>query len=239
MISFLKESLDVHSNSFKKTFKTLAKRRLLGEPLSYITNRISFWDNDFFIDQRVLKPRIETEQIVSFVANIATKYLEQEVNILDIGCGCGAIGISSALLFKKPNLVLADVSTKALEVCQINTRLLGRHKYKIIQSDLWSKIPKTKFDIITANLPYLNSDISWDQSTNFEPHIALEGGSKDGLSLYRKFIKDIDKYSHSKTYVIIESDRWQQPALEKMMLSKGFELNWQDYFISAFCMTAY
>ncbi len=158
-----------------------------GKPWEYICNRAFFRDREFFVNENVLIPRIETEQIV----DIAKDNLDGIKNIVDVGTGSGCIIIS---LYKelgdKFNYIGIDVSKKAISVARQNDK---SGSIKFIQGDLLEKIDIDTPTLYIANLPYIPKDMyeKLDRSVkDFEPKIALLGGI-DGLKYYKELIKQI------------------------------------------------
>jgi len=165
-----------------------AVRRLLdGEPLAYITNKRSFFGSDFFIDQRVLVPRPETELLVE----LAIDWLKENPecrSVIDTGTGSGIIAISITNEIPDARVIAVDVSADALEVANINVRNHGlQNRITLKRSDLLDGVDEPA-DLIVANLPYIPSDAPEISTTlRHEPRLALDGG-EDGLRSIAKLI---------------------------------------------------
>jgi release factor glutamine methyltransferase len=189
-----------------KSFQDLVQRRASREPLVHLTGNREFYGLDIIITPDVLTPRIETEQMVDW----AIAYAPINSGLIDIGTGSGAIAL--AIAKHRPDLKVSatDVSNRELNIASQNAT---RHNANIelIESNLWSKVT-SKYETITANLPYLNSDADLMPEVKREPAVALFGGP-DGLGLYRQFFQDLPKHLSSRGYVFIESDPWQHEAL--------------------------
>lgn len=163
------------------------QRRLLGEPIQYIVGKVPFMDGTFNVDKSVLIPRSETELLVEH-AQIYLKRTPAET-VLDIGTGSGVLAISLALAFPNMRLIALDISSAALAVAQKNALLNGVEKQiSFVLGDMRNVDMGTQvFDAIVTNPPYIKSDeISClqDEVCNYEPRVALDGGS-DGLLFYR------------------------------------------------------
>lgn len=166
-------------------FSTLVDRRMAHEPVAYITNHCKFRGLDFFIDERVLVPRTETEPLVE----IAVEELPMGSSVIDVGTGCGEVAIS--IKNERPDLIVAgsDISKDALDVASINSEALGI-KVDWYESDLLSGIKK-EFNAVVANLPYLpttKKDSYEPEMIDHEPQVALWGGL-DGYDLIRRLLQ--------------------------------------------------
>lgn len=220
------------SSSETRLYKEHVSRRIDREPLCYITNHIEFYGRNFFVDKKVLAPRVETETIVENAIRFAPK----NSRLIDIGTGSGAIAISIALARPDLDITATEISTDALEVAKINAKNLGvDSKIKLIHSDLFSDI-RGKYETIVTNLPYVSSDNTNEMKpeVNKEPAVALYGGSGDGLDLYRKFYKQLPKHLSLNGKVYHESDPWQHNELKEFAKKLGLELTLDDYFILGF-----
>ena len=213
-------------------YKEHISRRTDREPLCYITNDIEFYGRNFFVDKRVLAPRVETETIVENVI----KYAPSNSRLIDIGTGSGAIAISIAISRPDLEITATEISAGALEVAKINAkRLRVDNKIKFIHSDLFSDV-SGKYETVVTNLPYVSYDNvdKMKPEVKNEPSIALYGGSGDGLDLYRKFYEQLPNYLSSKARVYHESDPWQHNALIELAQSVGLKPILEDYFILGF-----
>jgi len=220
---------DEINKAAQKLFKAQIARRAKLEPVSYLTNRKSFYKLDFFVDQRVLTPRPETEIAVEAALDIIESVLTRkgEMNYLDMGTGSGCIPIS--ILYHLPNgldkrlkITASDISKDALEVARVNARNFAMiSKIKLLQSDLFKRMDtKNKFDLITANLPYVPRNRKQltpeEKSIDYEPDVALYGG-ETGLDVYLNFFKQVGKFLTPKGQVIVEIDNGQAEAIHQMV----------------------
>ena len=168
-----------------ETFWQLIKRRLGGEPTAYITGHREFYGFDFYVDPNVLIPRPESELLVEKALNLAQNH--RVTTIAEIGTGCGAIAISLALNLPQTRIYATDISAPALKVALCNCQ---KHEVTnricLLQGDMLDPLPEP-VDLIVANLPYVKeSELSPTvHSANFEPLLALNGGS-DGLEKMRQ-----------------------------------------------------
>lgn len=157
-----------------------------GKPIAYLTHVKEFYGLPFYVDERVLIPRPETEILVDLVLKYAKN------SVLEIGTGSGAIACSVKKLRPDLKVLATDISKEALEVANKNCVQHGV-EVELIESDLLTKVPHERFDVLVANLPYIGTVLHAAIEENvgkFEPHLALFGG-EDGLDLYRRLFEQI------------------------------------------------
>ncbi len=202
------------------------------EPIQYKRGWIEFFKLKFKVTPDVLIPRPETELLVeevikfvtgsSLLVNSSTRKNETRVSsyehtILDLGTGSGAIAISLAKNLPNVNIIASEVSPKALEIAKLNAKfhqVEDRIEFKI--SDLLSSINSELLTlnselIIVTNLPYIPGyRIPYLDSSvkDFEPHVALDGGS-DGFDLYRKLFQQINEKGWKPKLILGEIDYTQ------------------------------
>lgn len=181
----------------------LLSRLKNGEPLPYLIGRQEFYELDFIVSPDVLIPRPETELLV----DKALEWLRahpQAGKALDIGTGSGCIPISLLMRHVDLKALGVDISEAALSVCaknravyQLETRLDLR------QSDLFEKVSE-KFDLITANLPYIPSKkLAGLTELRFEPSPALDGG-EDGLEVIRRMLEESAAFIKKPGLILLE-----------------------------------
>lgn len=158
---------------------------------------------------------------VADYGNSERKEYYENIKILDLCTGSGAIGISIAKYIDNCEVTLTDISNEALKIAtqncinilettichQQNTEKKDKNnKIQILQSDLFKKFDeKNKFDIIVSNPPYIRTDVikKLDKEVQKEPMIALDGG-KDGLKFYKKIIEEAYKFLNPNGYLCLE-----------------------------------
>ena len=175
-----------------------------GIPLQHITHRQEFMKMDFFVDENVLIPRSDTEILVEEVIKIAQKY--NSPRILDLCTGSGAIAVSLAKYMQESDITATDISKNALNIAKLNAKSNNvENKITFIESDLFDKIRKEKYDIIVSNPPYIKKEIinKLQKEVQNEPKIALDGGY-DGLDFYRKIINTSYEYLKYNGYLCLE-----------------------------------
>lgn len=200
----------------EKRFFSLCKRRLKYEPISYITNSKEFYGYKFFINENVLIPRPETEELIDLIKSYIKN---EEISICDIGGGSGNIGITLKKLYKNINMTIIDTSEKAIKVIKKNAlNILGTEdSIEIICTDALEYLPKNKFDIIVSNGPYISTidKKKLPKDVLFEPYIALFSGY-EGLDFYKKLINKLNIYLECKGKFFFEIGENQGKALIKI-----------------------
>ena len=159
-------------------------------PIDYLINKKKFYGKDFYVDENVLIPRPETEELVDWLIN-DNKDINDKKNVIDLCSGSGCIGISLDINNEYLNVTLSDVSTNALKVCEINKKNLNSN-VKIIQLDLNSTSKFNKeYDIIISNPPYISLDEinQIGKNVRYEPKIALFTPKDKPLHFYEKILE--------------------------------------------------
>ena len=184
-------------------------------PAQYIIGHTEFFGMQLKVDERVLIPRPETEELVEL---ILTENPETNLSVLDIGTGSGAIAL--ALVKNRPDwsVTAADISQDALDLARKNAEI---HNLNIFlkKSDCFSEI-SSKYDIIVSNPPYISRSDESEVGLNVlhsEPHLALFA-DEDGLAIYRRIAEDSKDYLNDggKIYLEIGYKQGQSvPALFK------------------------
>lgn len=205
-----------------------------GRPLAYILNRKEFFSLDFFVDERVLIPRPETEMLVEKVIEYLA-VVNHGFKILEVGTGSGNIAVSLAHYFREHQptlfhgLMAVDISEGALEVAQLNAASHGVDAYiDFFQSDLLEVVEEEYFDVIVANLPYIGESKNRFVSASaekYEPNVALFGG-ENGLSLYQRLFEELFAKQVRAGMIVGEFGFAQTADLEKL-LEQYFPGKWE------------
>lgn len=210
----------VDEETIEKYYKMLQKRNN-GYPLQYIVNSQEFMGLEFFVREGVLIPRPDTEILVEKIINIAKNKLikKEEINILDIGTGSGAIAISLAYYLRKAKVTAIDNSEISLEIAKINAEKHNIVNISINKGDLFNNLnAEEKFDIVVSNPPYIETDEIKKLQTEvsvYEPKEALDGG-KDGLKYYREIVKKFSEISREKGILGVEIGNKQKEKVIKI-----------------------
>ena len=212
---------EVNENE-KKVFLEKIERLRNYEPIQYILNRQEFMGFSFSVNENVLIPQPDTENLVEEVLHIADKLdkdINEEIRILDLCTGSGAIAISIAKLLGKKVLVYAsDISAEALKVAEENSMNNMVNIY-FFKSNLFEKISNLyKFDIIVSNPPYIETKKieNLPEEVKREPKIALDGG-EDGLKFYKEISKEAKKYLLENGYLAFEIGYNQREYVESIL----------------------
>jgi len=191
-------------------------RRCKREPLQYIFKKAYFRNICLKVGEGVLIPRPETEILVE----LALKLLPNKGSLCDIGTGSGAISISIACEKKDCKIWGLDISNKALEYAKFNKKKYQLENLTLCQSDLFNTVKNLKFDIITANLPYISEEEykTLDcEVCNFEPKLALTADN-NGLSIIEKVANDATNYLKANGSIIFEIGHTQAKDVKKILL---------------------
>lgn len=209
-----------------KAFQEGMKRYMDGEPIQYIKGKETFFSRDFIVNENVLIPRYETEELVENILYKIDDYFEdyESIDLCDVGTGSGAIAISLALEEPKLKVCATDVSEEALEVAQLNAKELGAH-IDFYQGDMLEPLidRHIKVDIFVSNPPYIpvHQEIESVVKDN-EPHVALFGGD-DGLYFYRKIFSRVKEVIKERALLAFEMGFDQRELMEEAI---------QEYFPS-------
>lgn len=217
---FQERKVENLASEFKKVTKELKK----GKPYQQILGYTEFYGNRFFLDENVLIPRPETEELlelaISKIKNLKSKI--QNLKLLDVGTGSGIIPITLKKYFPDAEISAMDISEKALEIAKKNSTF---HKTRInfIQSDYLNTDFTEKYDVIISNPPYIgideNTEIE-DSVKGFEPNIALFSPTSDALIFYRKIAKDCETNLNKNGLFFLEIN--QKLGKETLKLFKNF-----------------
>ena len=238
---------------FHSFFENFEKRRRR-IPLAQILGRQSFYGLDFFVNEDVLIPRADTECLVNLVledyADLAKQagktYLEKRnsehvsnkhedtveneansssLNILDLCTGSGCIGISVAKHLPYQELLLVDLSEKALAVAKKNAEKHLGENVTLLQSDLLTGVQGKNFSLLLSNPPYIVSRVIPGlerEVSEYEPKMALDGG-EDGLLFYRRIAKEAKAVLLPGARLYLEIGYDQGESVKDIFQKEGYE----------------
>ena len=170
-------------------------------PAQYIIGHAEFYGMQLKVDERVLIPRLETEELVKL---ILTENPEKNLKVLDIGTGSGAIALALAKNRPDWSVTAADISQDALDLSLENAYAQNLN-LSFIKSDCFSEI-SSKYDIIVSNPPYISREDQEEVGLNVlhsEPHLALFA-DEDGLAIYRRIAEDSKDYLNDGGKIYLE-----------------------------------
>ena len=201
-------------------FGRLRQRRLQRVPLQYLTHEQPFLGHSFYVDERVLIPRPETELLAELVIE-ALRAMDAPA-ALDLCCGSGCIGISAALAVPGAQVHAADLSLDALTVTRRNAEALGAN-VTLHQGDLFAAVEGLRFDLIVSNPPYIPAEEcpALQPEVLREPVMALDGGA-DGLDFYRRIAREAPLHLTAGSMVFLEVGWNQAEAVCALMREAGF-----------------
>jgi len=205
-----------------QTLDEMAQRRLNNEPVSRILGTKEFYGREFLLSKAVLDPRPDTETLIDLALSITTKF--QQLDILDIGTGSGAIAIT--LLCERPNsqAIATDISLEAIKIAKKNATRHGlNNRLQFIQTS-WCENIERRFDLIVSNPPYIAKPEFKQlapEVKNHDPHLALDGGA-DGLEAYRQIAKLAYSRLKPDGAIMLEIGHLQGPAVTNIFLKHGF-----------------
>jgi release factor glutamine methyltransferase len=189
-------------------FGLLLDERMRGIPIAYLTRKAGFYGREFYVDDRVLVPRPESELMVeAALAHLRGTPEKSRARALDVGTGSGALAITLAAELAALDVTATDLSDASLQVAQRNARAHGvEGRVRFIECDLVDSLDGARFDCVVANLPYVPSpDVPLPPDpAGYEPQLALDGGA-DGLTLYRRLLPKLPALMANESAVFLEA----------------------------------
>jgi release factor glutamine methyltransferase len=202
----------------KDEYRSLIKERSTFKPIAYILSKKNFYNLEFFVDNSVLIPRPETEELVEWILNNHSE--NSSKSVLDLCSGSGCIGISIAHERNSWMISFSDISSNSLQVCKINCyKLLPQREVFYYESNLFQNIVNDKFDIIVCNPPYIpeseKKNISKDV-LDFEPSLALFNNHPE--EFLRNLFEGSKKVSKENTLIYMEIHPDWKDLLEALVI---------------------
>ena len=213
------------SKKNEKEYFELIEKRKNKMPIKYILKSAEFMGLDFNVEEGVLIPRPDTEILVEETL----KYIPQDesMNVCDLCCGSGAIGIALASFRKNINIDLIDYYDTPMKVTESN---IAKHnlkdRAKFVKSDLLKVVinQNKKYKILVSNPPYIKDEVIptlMDDVKDYEPHTALSGG-EDGLIFYRRIVEESSKVLEDDGILAFEIGHDQGEEVKKLMINSGY-----------------
>ena len=209
----------------EKEYLELIQKRKEKMPIKYILKSAEFMGLDFNVEEGVLIPRPDTEILVEETLKHIPQ--DKDMNICDLCCGSGAIGIALASFRKNINIDLIDYYDTPKKVTESN---IAKHnlkeRAKFIKSDLLKVVihQNKKYDILVSNPPYIKEEVIstlMEDVKDYEPHTALSGG-EDGLTFYRRIVEESSKVLEEDGILAFEIGHDQGEEVKELMINKGY-----------------
>lgn len=206
----------------QERFEELLSRREAHEPFALIAGRQEFMGLSFAVRKGVLIPRQDTETLVEETMLL----MHDGMRILDLCTGSGCVALSLLHYSNDTTAVATDISEEAIRLAQDNAEALGlKERITFRKTDLWpAEEPGERFDLITANPPYIASDVIETLAAEvreYDPRAALDGG-QDGLSFYRRITAEAGRYLFSDGWLVCEIGYDQGDAVCSIFEDAGF-----------------
>ena len=243
LLANLREELD---SSVLDSFKEAVLLHAKGTPVQYIIGFEDFYGRSFMVNEHVLIPRPETEELVLGAIERVERIFgkNKQIDVVDIGTGSGAIAITLKLERPELNVTASDISEDALNVAKKNAERLSA-EVAFEKGDLLTPFLEKgqKFDVVISNPPYIPMSDKEEMSivvTEHEPHQALFAG-EDGLDLYRRFKDELPLVLKEKALVGFEVGAGQSHAVTNLLqeafpaakIETVYDINGKDRIVFA------
>lgn len=217
---FIHEDEEISEDDIEE-YQILIEQRGKHIPLQQLTKEAYFYGMKFFVNENVLIPRQDTEVLVEQVLSLSKG--KENLKLLDMCTGSGCILLALLANLKQASGTGVDLSEKALEVAQRNSKELGI-EVSWVQSDLFDKVSGS-YDIIVSNPPYIETSVIeglMDEVKLYEPRMALDG-TEDGLFFYREITMQAGKYLKNNGILAFEIGYNQGKAVSEFMKENGYK----------------
>ena len=192
------------------------------EPIQYILGETDFFGLTFYLDDSVLIPRPETEELVQWIVDSVKN---EPLKILDIGTGSGCIAVTLAKKLPFAEVHAWDISQDALEVARKNADKNGVHLLLAEKDILQDSVSDEKFDIVVSNPPYVTEFEKGEMQENvlnFEPHLAMFVSDQNALVFYEKIADFALKNLNKGGKLFFEINREKGNQIEVLLQQRGF-----------------
>ncbi len=214
------------TETIENKFFRLVSRRQSMEPIAYILGEQEFYDLKFIVNKDVLIPRPETELLIDTLVEDCRKYSDnQEISILELGTGSGAIAVALASVFPAANITAIDISHEALAIAKKNADLNKvSGQINFIHSNWYQNLGLERYDYIISNPPYIDRSEKEQMAKEtymFEPELALYA-EDNGLANYEIIVSSASKYLKPYGKLLLEIGYLQKKQLFEMLQKNGF-----------------
>ncbi len=204
-------------------YRGLIKRRLGGEPVAYLLGEQEFWGLPFFVDPDVLVPRPDSETVIEVVRALSADRAAP-CRILDLCTGSGAIAVSLAREYPAATIIATELSPAAAAIAVRNAeRNAVADRVTVRTGDLFAPVAGERFDVITANPPYVTTAVlaTLAAEVRREPRLALDGGP-DGLAFYDRIAAAAGEYLCPDGVLVLEHGFDQAEGVRMRLAAAGF-----------------
>lgn len=202
-------------------YLTLIEARKKNMPVAYLTGNREFWTGSYAVGPEVLIPRPETELLVEMALDAIPR--DRRLSLLELGTGSGIIAVSLAAERPELSIVATDISPAALEIARHNAKRNHVSAIRFLNSDWFEAIPRTRFDIIISNPPYVADDdphLSQGDLVH-EPDIALRSGPT-GLEALELIAEQSRDWLTPGGRLLFEHGFNQAEDLQSLLLRLGY-----------------
>lgn len=206
--------------------ENVKQRLLAGEPLQYILGTADFYGHRFFVNENVLIPRPETEELVEWVVETMTAWPER-LRLLDIGTGSGCIAISAKKELPAAEVCGCDISQEALSLAQRNAHELQAkvlwRQFDILEASTYPTLPS--YSVIVSNPPYIppsERELMPKQVLDHEPELALFVPEEDSLLFYRTIMRFAQSQLSEEGWLFFECNEYNAEKVADLGVAMGF-----------------
>lgn len=202
-------------------YETLLRRRFAGEPIAYMTGIREFWSMPLKVTPDVLIPRPETELLVD--KTLLRLPDDQDLRVLDLGSGSGAVSLAIAKERPRAHVVGVDISRAALDVARMNARLQKLDNVEFRESDWFDAVRGEKFHVVVGNPPYVAEDDPHLARGDalFEPRLALDAGPA-GMECFRAIVDRAHNYIVRQGWLLLEHGPDQHMPLRRLLEAQHY-----------------
>jgi len=219
---FITHQDDLIDENDPKLLEWITKRSA-NVPLEYLTNRVSFYSREFYIDEGALIPRPETERLIDEI--LARMNLDKMITIVEVGVGSGIISIMLALHYPNARFIAVDISPRALAVARRNIETFGLNdRIELREGDLLSCVDE-KIDLLVSNPPYIAHELPLEKNLSYEPQNALFGG-EIGDEIIQRLLDEV--YLRRIPTFVCEMGYDQREKVQEYL--KNFALQSLDFY---------
>jgi len=214
----LKQKLDNKIETKSSFFESIFSRKIL-QPVAYLTGQQEFWSLTLQVTPATLIPRPETEVLVEQA--LSRIPLNQQLTLMDLGTGSGAIALAIAGQRPQCSVIAIDNVAETLMIARHNAHQLGIQNIQFVLSDWFSAIATVPVDLIVSNPPYIATQDPHLHDIRYEPQWALIAGN-DGLQALRHIISRAPAYLTSQGWLLVEHGYQQAQAVQTLFKQRGY-----------------